>query len=372
MQKILHIIARGGVASICLFLAIVTMFFIPPSASYLEYIDWKVIVLLFSLMTVVCGLSKAKLFSVLSDKLISTTSDVRRCVGILTALCFFFSMLLTNDVALITLVPFAITILMRTNMQHHIIYTIVLQTAAANLGSMLTPVGNPQNLFLYSYYHMSPKGFFLTTLPVTLLSMVILFALVFLVKPEPIQAPQMSDDHIDKKSALIYAALFAICILSVFGVVHYLITLAVVLIVVIAYDRHTLASVDYGLLVTFLCFFIFVGNIGCIEVIRETITKLATGHELISSALLSQVISNVPAAVLLSGFTQNANALLLGVNIGGLGTLIASLASLISFRLYSKTEGAKRGRFLGVFTVINVLLLAVLGAFAVIFYHIPL
>lgn len=372
MQKFLHIAARGGIASICAVLSIITMFIVPPSAKYAQYIDWKVICLLFCLMTVVSGLSKAKLFSLLSDKLISTTSNVRQTIWILTGLCFFLSMLLTNDVALITLVPFAVTILIRTNMEQYMIYTIVLQTAAANLGSMLTPVGNPQNLFLYSYYNMTPSDFFLVTIPVTMLSMVLLFTFVLMIKPEKITAPKISDEHIDKKKAIIYACLFALCILSVFSVVDFIITLAVVLAAVLIFDKRTLLAIDYGLLITFVCFFIFVGNISSLEPVRAFLTSISAGHELLASALLSQVISNVPAAVLLSGFTQNAHSLLLGVNIGGLGTLIASLASLISFRLYSKTQGAKRGRYLLIFTVVNLPLLFILGTFSLFYYNISL
>lgn len=271
-------------------------------------------------------------------------------------------MLVTNDVALITFVPFAILILELTGQQKYLVFIVVMQTVAANLGSMATPVGNPQNLYLYSRFGLSAGSFFKTVLPFALLALILTAASVlfcpdreFIISfPGMDETRPSSEPFPEKKRLLLHLCLFALCLLSVFHLLPYPILFFIVCTALLFADRSLYRALDYGLLATFVCFFVFAGNIGAIPAVRSFLQELLASRPLITSALASQVISNVPAAVLLSGFTDDWRALLLGTDIGGLGTPIASLASLISFRLYMKTKNASAPAFLFLFTLVNV------------------
>lgn len=337
-----------------------SLLFVPPSANSIQCIDFRVLTLLFCLMAVVAGLQKIGVFASLGQHMVTGAQNTRLLCMALVMLCFFSSMLITNDVALITFVPFAILILTLTG-QKNFIYVISLQTVAANLGSMLTPVGNPQNLYLYTSFSMTPLAFFRLTLPVTGVSFVLLLLLCLAVKPEHIEVHFTRDVVIgDRRRLFTYLALFALCLICVLKCIPYPLLLAVTVGVLLFADRTLLLKVDYGLLATFVCFFVFVGNIEHIEPIRQFIAEFIRGREQLAAIALSQVISNVPAAVLLSGFTDKGGELVLGTDIGGLGTLVASLASLISFKLYAKSDGAQPGRYFGVFTAVNAAMLLVL------------
>ena len=332
----------------------VSMFFVPPSRAYLGYIDFRVLALLFCLMAVVAGLQKHGLFTWMAGRMLTGKKQRRTLFLLLILLPYFSSMLVTNDVALITFVPFAILILELTGQQKYMIFTVVLQTVAANLGSMATPVGNPQNLYLYSRFQLTAGAFFQIVLPYALLALPLLAASVLFCPRGEVSvslAPAASPGK--SRQVWMYLFLFLLCLLSVFHVLHYAILLAVVCIALLAADRSLYRAMDYSLLLTFVCFFVFAGNIGSIQGVRDFLQGLLSRQPLLTGALASQVISNVPAAVLLSGFTQDCRALLLGTDIGGLGTPIASLASLISFRLYMKTRRADAGKYLAFFLSVN-------------------
>ncbi len=242
---------------------------------------------------------------------------------------------------------------------------VVMETVAANLGSLVTPVGNPQNLFLFSEYNMDIGSFFSVTLPLGLVSLALIVLIMLCARGGRIEALQSEREVIiDKANALIYLALFVICLLTVFNLLDCRVCLAFVLLGFFLRDRRILASIDYLLLLTFVCFFVFAGNIARIGVVKEFISKAVEGREIMVSALFSQFISNVPAAITLSSFTDNSRALIIGTNIGGLGTIVASLASLISYKLYSFAPNAKRGRYLLIFSGVNFALLAVMLAIA--------
>lgn len=343
--------------------ALVSCFFVPVT-NYVNYINTDTIGLLFCLMIAVAGFRECNLLSFVSQKLLGGgTPRSRRTGTVLIFISFFSAMLVTNDVALIAFVP--ITAALFRNLPKTMIYVISVQTAAANLGSMLTPFGNPQNLFLYDYYQFSPSKFFSVTLPVFAVSALLILLLCLFIKNEPLGTEKRDAVAIENKRFLaLYVILFVLCLLAVFGVMDIIVVFASVCVVAVIIDLRLFAGVDYGLLLTFAFFFIFVGNIQNIEAVREFVTKLLDGHEMLASAAVSQVISNVPAAFMLSGFTDNARALVLGTNIGGLGTLVASLASLISFRIYLETDEAKPVKYLFVFTIVNAVLLAVIYPFA--------
>lgn len=369
MKRLTDILKNEAVLLISGAAALISCFFVPPSLAYFDYIDSKVLVLLFCLMAVVAGFNEIGLFGRIAASLVGRAKTVRSITLFLVVLCFFSAMLITNDVALLTFVPFTLLIFRLLGNRNSLIFVIVCETAAANLGSALTPIGNPQNLYLYTFYGLDAGGLFSVTLPLTVVSLILVLGLAFLVPNSKVSACKTdAEGPMNTKILAAYSILFLLCLLAVFSLMSHWILLAVVVAFILLQNRRMLGKVDYGLLATFVCFFIFVGNISRIESVRSLLSGLIAGREMLASVLLSQVISNVPAAVMLSRFTENSSALLVGTNLGGLGTLVASLASLISFKLYLKSEGAKPWRYLAIFTGVNVGLLFILIVFATIYY----
>ena len=346
--------------------ALITVFIVPPDAEYLTYCNRTVLIQLFCLMTAVAGFRSIGLFENITQFFLGRAGNLRRLGMIFTLICFFSSMLVTNDVALLTFVPLTLLIYSRISDEKSRIYTIVLETAAANLGSMITPFGNPQNLYIYEKYGLTAADFFRTMLPSGILSLLILLLLCMLLPKTECTAHGLEKKRVSKIYFTAYTILFTICLLTVFRTIPDWVCLFIAVASVLIFDRRLLLKVDYILLATFAFFFIFVGNIGRIESVRDFFDNILQGRELAVSTLLSQVISNVPAAVMLSGFTDNGTSLLLGVNLGGLGTIIASLASLISFQFYRKSENAHSGQYLLVFSAVNFGMLAILLPLALI------
>lgn len=357
MNRVVEFMKREIVMTVSAILALISMLLVAPDAGYGEYVDWDVIMLLFSLMAVVAGLKKCRVFDLVSAYLVRLGGNLRRLSMLLVLACFFVSMVVTNDVALITFVPLTVGMLSGIA-PGRLIYIVTLETIAANLGSMATPIGNPQNLYLYSRYAMSGGEFMGAVLPVAGASLVLLMAACMPVSREKVTLTAEKPDKLPAGRLVIYAALLVLCILSVFRVLPKAVCCAVVAIAAPVMDRKGPMEVDYALLVTFICFFVFVGNIGRLDAVSGFISQVVSGREKEAGILASQVISNVPAALMLSGFTDNGIELMRGVNIGGLGTLVASLASLISFKEYMKAPGAKAGRYIAWFTVINFIFLA--------------
>lgn len=393
-EKCIHFIKQETVLAVATILAVISAFFVPPSKEYLEYIDWRVLGILLSLMIIMAGLQKTGLFDSIGAKLLGKTSTTRQLAFILVFLCFFFSMLITNDVALFTFVPFAMIMLKKCKQEKLLIPVLVLQTIAANLGSMLTPIGNPQNLYLYNLSGMGMGEFIGVMLPYTVISGVMLcIAIVICCKKEPItevaiesvqESWNKEDGNLspEKRKALqekealekgrnlikntVYITLFVLSLCVVVRLVPFEMVLLAVILLVFNMDRKVLTQVDYCLLLTFIAFFIFTGNMGNITVVRDTLQQLVAGKELAIGVISSQAISNVPAALLLSGFTSDYRELLIGVNLGGLGTLIASMASLISYKLFAKDYNDQKGKYFRWFTIANVVFLAVLAVAAII------
>lgn len=379
MNKFTQFCKKEIVFCIAACAAIITCFFVKPSSEYLKYIDWNTLALLFSLMTVVAGLRRCDVFDKLGSFLISKVKSIRSLCAVFVFLCFFLSMFITNDVSLITFVPFSISVLLSMEVPGtQIMYTVVLQTVAANVGSMLTPIGNPQNLFLFSKMNVSLASFIKILLPYTIISFVLLVISVLFV-PKGNRNKEMSLNSNETKITykkqsgattgltVVYLVLFVTSILSVLGVFPKWIAALATLILVGIVDRKTFFDVDYMLLLTFVAFFIFTGNIQHLSIIKQMLERVVQNHECIAAIIASQIISNVPAALLLYPFSKNVEGLLCGVDIGGLGTLVASLASLISFKIYTENiHGQKTGKlpstmhYLGVFTLVNILFLAVM------------
>lgn len=376
MKKLVEFIKKETVLSIAFLLALISAFLVPIDSQYISYMDFRVLVLLFALMAVMGGLQSLGIFEKLSYSLLKYVKNTRSLTLLLVSLCFFLAMLITNDVALITFVPFTILILEKVDKPNLLIPVIVLETIAANLGSMLTPVGNPQNLYLYGLSGLSITEFLVHMAPATILSYVLLLICIFLQKKENIRLAHENETTIPKNPALTayYFVLFALCLLTVAYIIPYPLLLIVSIPVLLIWDRTTLKNVDYSLLLTFISFFVFIGNMQRIPSVANMISSLVEGRELIVAFLASQIISNVPAAMLLSGFTDNYKDLLLGVNIGGLGTLIASLASLISYKYFvvhartlPKESGITKGKYMIHFTIMNLLFALILLVFVFIF-----
>ena len=359
MKRIVAYLQGEKVLLIALAAALVSMCIVLPDAAYAGYVDWDVLMLLFALMAVVAGLKRCGLMDRISDALIRRAGHARALCMLLSMACFFSAMLLTNDVALLTFVPLTTALL--ANAPGQLILTVAIETVSANLGSMATPIGNPQNLYLYAHYAM-PMGQFLRAVgPLTLASLVLVLLSCCLVRREPVAVHARRETQaIGRLPLILHGVQFAVCLLSVLGVMPKWLCFALVFVSTLAYDRTLIGQIDYALLATFVCFFVFVGNLGRLDAVSSLLGSVIAGREMEVGILASQVISNVPAALMLSGFTQDAAALMRGVDLGGLGTLVASLASLISFKLYLKAPQAKAGRYLAVFTALNAVFLAVL------------
>ena len=372
--------------------AVISMFFVPPNAGYASYIDWRTIMLLCCQLLIVQGLMHSGLFKDISEKILSIVHDTRTLAAILTLLCFFGSMLVTNDVSLISFVPLTIVMLAggekqiegsetnadarkkdrgkyeEKNNDNLLIRVLVLQTIAANLGSMFTPFGNPQNLYLFNLSGISGIAFLKLMAPYTGLSLLMIVVSFMFVPKRELRLVSAGEPYEHSSNGMnmklleriISSLLMILCIMAVFHVVNVTLLLVLCVVVFMILDRNVIRDMNYILPLTFIAFFILTGNIKAFPGFSEMLSEIITGHEMLTGVVASQIISNVPAAMLLSSFTNQYRALIIGTNIGGLGTLIASMASLISFQFYNKTRNARPGRYIGEFTVWNIIFLVIL------------
>ena len=360
-MKLLPWCKANAMPVIAVLAAAVTAVFVPPDAAYLGYYDVKTLSCLLCMLAVVGALRRVGLFPLLAQRLVQTFHTTRGAVTALVSITLVGSMLLTNDTALLTFLPLSWFVLERTGQAKWTALTFILQNCAANLGGMLTPFGNPQNLYLFNHYSI-PNGEFLSImLPPFLLSTVLILLCCLFLPRESLTVPRQ-EALPDKRRTAIYAALFCVAVAMVLRGIPYWLGLLVIVASLLVLDRRALLGVDWGLLVTFAAFFTFSGNMARMEPVRTLFRQLLAHGAMPVAALTSQVISNVPAAILLSQFTDDYPALLVGVNIGGAGTLVASLASLITFREYTKHVKGQTGRFLALFSAVSFGFLAVLLA----------
>lgn len=364
MQAVKRFINNEIVLCVAFVLAVLSSFFVHPDEQYIGYIDFRTLSILLALMITMAGLQRLQVFRQVGELLVAKMNSIRGVSLVLIALCFFSAMFITNDVALLTFVPFSIVTLSISGRKDLFIIVIVLETIAANLGSMLTPLGNPQNLYLYSIADMKLGQFIILMLPYSLAALVLLaLVTVIRVKSAPVVLKEKSTyerTKRDKKQIGMYAFTFLVSILVVARLIDYRIGLIIVIAITLIFDRRVLRKPDYSLLFTFIFLFIFIGNMKRIPEVSSALNDLVAKNEVVVSIGLSQVISNVPAAILCSGFTDKIDKLIIGTNLGGLGTLIASMASLISFKQYGYIDGADKKRYMLVFTVANILFLIVM------------
>ena len=399
MKKILYFIKKETVLSIAVVLAVISVFFVVPDREYISYIDFRTLAILFCLMSIVAGLRNIGVFDKLAERLLAKVHGIGGVTVILVCLCFFMSMFITNDVSLITFVPFTIILMKKLNPDTDskwMLKVIVMQTIAANLGSMLTPLGNPQNLYLYGKADIGIAEFLKIMLPYTVCAFALLMVWIGLAsmvrkrklshdekteikqnkgldsaedkastkrQKDPLGASgskwgKKDAEWIEKFTA--YLILFVISLLAVSHILPYGVPFALVFLYLLLRDRKILTQVDYSLLCIFIALFIFIGNLGRIPAFSQLLSDILTGREVVTSVIASQVMSNVPAAILLSGFTDHIRELVIGTNLGGLGTLIASMASLISFKYVAREDRSFRGRYFLEFTVANVIFLFIM------------
>ena len=347
--------------------AIITSFIVPPDEEYLNYFDFKTLACLFGVLAVVCALRNIRFFYTLAKAIVRRFKNAKVAILVLVYITFIGSMLIANDMALLTFLPLGYFILHTTGKEKYLAFTFIIQNIAANLGGMLTPFGNPQNLYLYSKFNIPDGEFVSIMLPPFIVAVILITAccLIF-VKSEPLEIQEKAAS-LPVGRVIIYLALFAVAISMVFRFMPYQLGLVIIPVALLFLDREALKQVDYGLLFTFVFFFIFAGNMGRIEIVREFFSYLLNINTLIFSALSCQIISNVPSAILLSQFTDNYRELLLGVNIGGAGTLIASLASLITFKEYTKQDPKHTLSYVLKFSAFNFAFLIILTVFCYLF-----
>ncbi len=365
-MEIREFIKKNSVMLIAFAAACITSFIVPPDREYLNYFDCKTLVCLFSVLAVVCALKNIKFFYILARKIVQLFKTTRQAVLALVYITFIGSMLIANDMALLTFLPLGYLLLITTGKKKYMAVTFIMQNIAANLGGMLTPFGNPQNLYLYSKFNIPTGEFMGIMAPPFILSVVMItLCCILFVKNEPLSF-EGKNVKLDKKKATLYLVLFFFSIVMIFRIIPYMLGLLVILVILLITDRKALKMVDYPLLLTFVFFFVFSGNMARIEIVRSFFSDLLLKNTLLFSALSCQIISNVPSAILLSQFTTNYPDLLVGVNIGGVGTLISSLASLITFREYSAHNPGKTGYYILMFSLYNFAFLIILTAFMLI------
>lgn len=359
VREMLALIKRNVVMFVALVAAGITCFLVPPDAEYLGYFDFKTLTCLFCVLAVVCALKNINFFYLLARKIVKYCKTVRLCALALVFITYIGSMLIANDMALLTFLPLGYFVLDSTGQRKHMALTFILQNIGANLGGMLTPFGNPQNLYLYTRFEIPNAEFFRIMAPPFMIA-VVLIGLCCLAFPNEKIEVRGAPINIGRRRLALYLLLFVLSIAIVFRSIPYLLGLIVITTVLLFADRKALKAVDYPLLLTFVFFFIFSGNLARIPEVRAFFAELLAKNTLLISVLSCQCISNVPSAILLSQFTEQYAPLLVGVNIGGVGTLISSLASLITFREYVAHNPGKAGKYLVQFHAINFAFLAVL------------
>ncbi len=360
MTRVKYFIKGNIVVIVAALAAIITSLIVPPDKEYLGYFDFKTLTCLFCVLAVVCALRNIRFFYTLAKAIVRKFKNTRAAILALVYITFIGSMLIANDMALLTFLPLGYFVLHTTGKEKYLAFAYIMQNIAANLGGMLTPFGNPQNLYLYSKFNIPDIEFIsIMFVPFIIAIALITACCLIFVKCEPLVIEERPAE-LPRGRVIIYLLLFALSILIVFRGIPYYIGLIIIPLALLFLDRQALLDVDYGLLLTFVFFFIFAGNMGRLEVVREIFSFLLNKSTLIFSALSCQLISNVPSAILLSQFTDNYRELLLGVNIGGAGTLIASLASLITFKEYSKQSPGHTLSYILKFSAYNFAFLIIL------------
>lgn len=362
MSIVLRFVKKNIVAVIAVVLAAVSVFIVPFDKAYLSYFDLNTLLLLFSTMLVIGAFKNIKAFTIAARSLIERLKNTRALVFGLVFITFIASVFLANDIALLTFLPLTLIVFKTCKKESYIAFTIILQTVAANLGGMIMPFGNPQSLYLYSHFNIPVGEFVKIMAPPFLFSIAVIAVICIFIKKEPAALNDSYDVKLNKPRVILYTVFAAIALLAVFRVIHYLIASAVIAVGILVIDRKAYAKVDYALMITFTAFFVFANNMARLDEVRNFVTFFTGKNVLLTGVVSCQFISNVPTAIFLSNFTNEYKSLLLATNIGGVGTLVASLASLISLKAFSQEFPKKTPRYILLFSIVNLSFLAVLTA----------
>ena len=372
MKKLLFYLKKDKVFIIAFTFALISMFFIPPSRAYLGYINLKVLIIMFTLMVAVAGIFETHFFDYVATKLVIRFKSIRLIALVIILTTFFLAMLLTNDAVLLTLIPFTLFITRHTHQEKHALSIMMLQTIAANMGSALTPMGDPQNIYLYAFYDIPFDSFLSVTFPISLIGFILVSISTFILIPSTLCELNLKAPRVNLPRLMFYFLILVNALLSVLRIIPVLYTLIITLILILGFARHLFKRVDYTLLLTFVSFFIFTGNLAQMSFIKDGIDGLLNNNLSVffSGLILSQFISNVPAAVILSTFTSRDywQALLQGVNIGAMGTIIASLASLITFKYVISEYPKKVKRYLIDYSIISIIFIIIISSIVLIFF----
>lgn len=360
INRIRNFIKSEIVLTIAIILTIITCFFVPIDKEYINYFDYSTLICLFCMLVVVAGLKNTNIFEIISRKMIGKIHTRRGVIYALVFGTFFFDMIVANDMSLITFLPLTYIVLHSTKNDEYLAFTFIMQTIAANMGGMITPYGNPQNLYLYSYYNIQTSEFLSILLVQSITVAILLYICCAFIKEEKLSLKDRSKIIVNKNKLYIYAILFVLVLLGIFRVIPYIIIFCIVVLTIAITDIKRFKEVDYALLATFFVFFIFSGNIARITIIKEFIANIVVKNTLLAGIVSCQFISNVPTAIFLSKFTTNYKELLISVNIGSLGILTSSLASLITLKEFLKHQPKKIKKYLGIFTIFNTIFLAAL------------
>lgn len=362
-QDVKNFVKANVVLIIAIIAAAVTCFFVPFDSEYAGYFDWRTLSCLFCTLAVVAAFKNIRFFVWLADVIVRRFKSIRTVIIALVFVTYFGSMIMANDMALVTFLPLGYFVLESCNGKKYMAFTFIMQNIAANLGGMLTPFGNPQNLYLYSFFNIGAAEFFkIMALPFAAAFLLIL-GTCFFVKPEKVEVGTQKKSAPKAWRAAVYGVLFIVSVLIVFRIFPYYWGLLAVTVALLILDFKAILKVDYGLLLTFCAFFVFSGNMARIEPVQQFLGKLMEIDPLAFGVLSCQVISNVPSAVLLSRFTTDYARLLIAVNLGGLGTPIASLASLITLNTYRKLMPGDTKKYVLLFLALNFGFLLILMGF---------
>lgn len=367
MEKIREFLKKEVVLVVAALCAVISCFFVPVDKEYIGYFDIKTLISLFTMMAVICAIESTNVLEVASGLLVKRLKNTRMlCLG-LVFLTFVSSMFIANDMALLSFLPLSAVVLKSTQQEKKALFFFILQNIGANMGGMLTPFGNPQNIYLYNYYNIGNGEFIGIMLPAFLCSILLLFVACMFVKKEPLTIYTEETAELNTKRLVIYSIAFIIAVLMVIKVINYYVGALIACSIILIFDYKSFYGVDYMLLLTFCAFFIFTGNLSRITFISNFLGNIVQGRELIVALLSTQVICNVPTAILLSKFTSLYSPILIAVNIGALGTIIASLASLIAFKLYTRNFNESKLKYLGTLFCVNICFLVVLIIVSLIF-----
>ena len=352
-HKTAAFISQNTVLVIAATLALISCFIVTPDEQYLGYFDLKTLTCLFCTLAVICALKNIRFFTIVARKIVVCSGNVRTLALALVYITFIGSMFIANDMALLTFLPLGYISLSSTGKEKYMAPIFIIQNIAANLGGMLTPFGNPQNLYIYTKFNIPTGEFMSIMLPPFIISIILFTVCCLFLPAESLSLSEETHEKLPPRKTVFNLILFALTILTVFRIIPYYVCLPITFTAVFVEDRAALKKVDYPLLLTFVCFFLLAGNVSRIPEVSNFLSELLNKNTLLTSVLSCQIISNVPSAILLSEFTNNYRELLLGVNIGGVGTLISSLASLITFREYTKRVKGKTFAYMALFTALN-------------------